>query len=41
MFDKVNELFQSIKIEYKFLDLEKELVKIKVQPAADYKECRE
>ena len=26
MFDKVNELFQSIKIEYKFLDLEKELV---------------
>ena len=30
VFDKVNELFQTIKMEYKFLDMEKELVDVKV-----------
>ena len=30
VFDKVNELFQTIKMEYKFLDREKELVEVKV-----------
>ena len=30
VFDKVNELFQTIKLEYKFLDREKELVEVKV-----------
>jgi len=30
VFDKVNELFQTIKMEYKFLDREKKLVEIKV-----------
>jgi S-adenosylmethionine/arginine decarboxylase-like enzyme len=30
IFDKVNELFQTIKMEYKFLDREKELVEVKV-----------
>ena len=30
VFDKVNELFQTIKMEYKFLDREKELVDVKV-----------
>ena len=29
VFDKVNELFQTIKMEYKFLDREKELVEVK------------
>ena len=28
VFDKVNELFQTIKMEYKFLDREKELVEV-------------
>ena len=30
VFKKVNELFQTIKMEYKFLDREKELVEVKV-----------
>ena len=30
VFDKVNELFQTMKMEYKFLDREKELVEVKV-----------
>ena len=30
IFDKVNELFQTIKMEYKFLNREKELVEVKV-----------
>ena len=30
VFDKINELFQTIKMEYKFLDREKELVEVKV-----------
>ena len=30
VFDKVNELFQTIKMEYKFLDREKELVEVEV-----------
>jgi len=30
VFDKVNELFQTIKMEYKFLDREKKLVEVKV-----------
>ena len=30
VFDKVNELFQTIKMEYKFLDREKKLVEAKV-----------
>ena len=30
VFDKVNELFQTIKMEYKYLDREKELVEVKV-----------
>ena len=30
VFDKVNELFQTIKMEYKFLDRQKELVEVKV-----------
>ena len=30
VFDKVNELFQTIKMEYKFLDREKELVEVNV-----------
>ena len=30
VFDKVNELFQTIRMEYKFLDREKELVEVKV-----------
>ena len=30
VFDKVNELFQTIKMEYKFLDREKELIEVKV-----------
>ena len=30
VFDKVNELFQTIKMEYKFLDREKELVEVSV-----------
>ena len=30
VFDKVNELFQTIKMEYKFLDREKELVEVKL-----------
>ena len=30
VFDKVNELFQTIKMEYKFLDREKELLEVKV-----------
>ena len=30
VFDKVNELFRTIKMEYKFLDREKELVEVKV-----------
>ena len=30
VFDKVNELFQTIKMKYKFLDREKELVEVKV-----------
>ena len=30
VFDKVNVLFQTIKMEYKFLDREKELVEVKV-----------
>ena len=30
VFDKVNELFETIKMEYKFLDREKELVEVKV-----------
>ena len=30
VFDKVNELFQTIKMAYKFLDREKELVEVKV-----------
>ena len=30
VFDKVNDLFQTIKMEYKFLDWEKELVEVKV-----------
>ena len=30
VFDKVNELFQTIKMEYKFLDREKELVEVGV-----------
>ena len=30
VFDKVNELFQTIKMEYKFLDREKELVEVKI-----------
>ena len=30
VFDKVNELFQTIEMEYKFLDREKELVEVKV-----------
>jgi len=30
VFDKVNDLFQTIKMEYKFLDREKELVEVKV-----------
>ena len=30
VFDKVNELFQTIKMEYKFIDREKELVEVKV-----------
>ena len=30
VFDKVNELFQTIKLEYKFLDREKELVEVEV-----------
>ena len=30
VFDKVKELFQTIKMEYKFLDREKELVEVKV-----------
>ena len=30
VFDKINELFQTIKMEYKFLDREKELVEAKV-----------
>ena len=30
VFEKVNELFQTIKMEYKFLDREKELVEVKV-----------
>ena len=30
VFDIVNELFQTIKMEYKFLDREKELVEVKV-----------
>ena len=30
VFDKVNKLFQTIKMEYKFLDREKELVEVKV-----------
>ena len=29
VFDKVNELFKTIKMEYKFLDREKELVEVK------------
>ena len=29
IFDKINELFKTIKIEYKFLDREKELVEVK------------
>ena len=29
VFDKVNELFRTIKMEYKFLDREKELVEVK------------
>ena len=29
-FDKINTLFQTIKMEYKFLDREKELVEVKV-----------
>ena len=31
VFDKVNELFQTIKMEYKFLDREKELVEVKIK----------
>ena len=30
VFDKINALFQTIKMEYKFLDREKELVEVKV-----------
>ena len=30
IFDKVNELFQSIKVEYKFLDREKELLEVNI-----------
>ena len=30
VFDKVNKLFQTLKLEYKFLDREKELVEVKV-----------
>ena len=30
VFDKINSLFQTIKMEYKFLDREKELVEVKV-----------
>ena len=30
VFDKVNELFQTIKMEYKFLDRKKELVEVKI-----------
>ena len=30
IFDKINELFKSIKVEYKFLDREKELVEVKL-----------
>ena len=30
IFDKINALFQTIKMEYKFLDREKELVEVKV-----------
>ena len=30
VFDKVNELFQTIKMQYKFLDREKKLVEVKV-----------
>ena len=30
VFDKINTLFQTIKMEYKFLDREKELVEVKV-----------
>ena len=30
VFDKINVLFQTIKMEYKFLDREKELVEVKV-----------
>ena len=30
VFDKVDELFQTIKMEYKFLDREKELIEVKV-----------
>ena len=30
VFDKANELFQTIKMEYKFLDREKELVEVKI-----------
>jgi len=29
VFDKVDELFQIIKMEYKFLDREKELIEVK------------
>ena len=30
IFDKVDELFKTIKLEYKFLDREKELVEVKL-----------
>ena len=30
VFDKINALFQTIKMEYKFLDREKELVEVKI-----------
>ena len=41
VFDKINELFQTIKMEYKFLDREKELVEVKVQPSTNHEECWE
>ena len=30
IFDKINELYQTIKLEYKFLDREKELLEVKI-----------
>tara|TARA_B110000196_G_C20732569_1_gene469324 strand:+ start:179 stop:559 length:381 start_codon:yes stop_codon:yes gene_type:complete len=30
VFEKVNEMFQTVKMEYKFLDREKELVEVKI-----------